>query len=118
MAFPALLTTREAAEYLGFSPRTLEYWRSQAAGPAFSRIGGGARGVRYRVADLDAFIAARTQGCDVAAERPGVPATSRAADFALPAEVEAFARRVAAQAPPMTAAQAATVARIFRGGAA
>ena len=58
-ASSSLLDTRAAAEYLCLSPRTLEKWRSTGVGPAYCRIGGG---VRYRVADLDAFVAARTVG--------------------------------------------------------
>ena len=61
-ASSSLLDTRAAAEYLALSPRTLEKWRSVGTGPAFCRLGGGVRGVRYRVADLDAFVAARTVG--------------------------------------------------------
>lgn len=61
-ASSSLLDTRAAAEYLALSPRTLEKWRSIGAGPVFSRIGSGVRGVRYRVADLDDFVAARTVG--------------------------------------------------------
>ena len=61
-ASSSLLDTRAAAEYLALSPRTLEKWRTRGIGPAFSRIGGGVRGVRYRVADLDDFVAARTVG--------------------------------------------------------
>lgn len=61
-ASSSLLDTRAAAEYLCLSPRTLEKWRSAGTGPVYCRIGGGVRGVRYRVADLDDFVAARTVG--------------------------------------------------------
>ena len=48
-----LLTTTEAAEWLGLSPRTLERYRVTGEGPKFRKIG---RWVRYTVADLDAWL--------------------------------------------------------------
>jgi hypothetical protein len=54
---PGLLTTAEAADYLGREPSTLRWWRSQGLGPRFS---GRYRGVRYSLADLDAWIKANT----------------------------------------------------------
>ena len=53
-----LLKTREAAEYLGRSPGTLANWRCAGTGPKFS---GSGSGVRYRLADLDAWITANTR---------------------------------------------------------
>jgi excisionase family DNA binding protein len=53
---PTLLSQRQAAEYLCLSERTLERWRVQGSGPRFVRCG---RCVRYREADLEAWIAAR-----------------------------------------------------------
>jgi excisionase family DNA binding protein len=47
------VNTREAAEYLGCSPKTLQNWRSSGKGPRFVRIGGK---IAYDFADLDAFI--------------------------------------------------------------
>jgi hypothetical protein len=45
------LTTREAAAFLGLSPKTLEAWRlKQGEGPVFLRYG--SRAVRYLVEDL------------------------------------------------------------------
>lgn len=52
---PALdpwLTPKEAAAFLGFTPKTLANWRSARIGPAYSVIG--AR-VRYRYSALVAF---------------------------------------------------------------
>jgi excisionase family DNA binding protein len=49
-----LLTTIEAAEYLTMSKPTLERWRLTGEGPKFVKMGDA---VRYRPADLDAFIA-------------------------------------------------------------
>lgn len=49
-----LLSNEEAAEYLRISPQTLSSWRSQ--GPheiPYTKVG---RAIRYRVADLDAFL--------------------------------------------------------------
>jgi excisionase family DNA binding protein len=47
---------REAAEYLGLSPRTLEKLRAQGGGPRFAALG---RAIAYAVADLDAWARAR-----------------------------------------------------------
>ena len=49
-----LLTTSEAATYLGTSPRTLEDWRLRGGGPMYRKVG--RRLVRYRAADLEAFV--------------------------------------------------------------
>ena len=46
------LRTKDAAEYLGLSQRTLESWRTNGSGPVFRKIGGA---VRYVPDDLDAF---------------------------------------------------------------
>lgn len=48
-----LLDTGEAANYLTLSTTTMTSWRSRGQGPRFVRIG---RSIRYRRADLDAFI--------------------------------------------------------------
>ena len=50
------LSTREAAEYLGLSPRTLDRYRVSGDGPVFHRFGGR---VRYTRSDLDAWAVAR-----------------------------------------------------------
>ena len=50
------LSTREAAEYLGLSPRTLDRYRVSGDGPVFHRFGGR---VRYTRSDLDAWAASR-----------------------------------------------------------
>ena len=50
-----LLDTKQAAEYLGYSVSSLEWWRTQKIGPRYYKM---ARLVRYRVSDLDAFISA------------------------------------------------------------
>ncbi len=54
-----LLLTDEAAAWLQVAPRTLEDWRTAGAGPRFVKIG---RLVRYRVSDLQEWVAARTRG--------------------------------------------------------
>jgi len=46
------LTTKQAAHYLGLSPRTLEKMRTKGIGPNYYRVG---RGVRHLVRDLDAW---------------------------------------------------------------
>ena len=52
----AVLTTPEAAAYLNVQPSTLEQWRWNGRGPDFVKLG---RSVRYRQADLEAFLGAR-----------------------------------------------------------
>jgi excisionase family DNA binding protein len=49
-----MLSTEQAAEYCGVSPRTLEKHRSRGGGPVFVKLGGL---VRYKVEDLEAWIA-------------------------------------------------------------
>lgn len=54
----ALLTDSQAAERLGVSPATLRSWRCRGIGPAFIKMGRGAKApVRYSEADLEQFIA-------------------------------------------------------------
>jgi len=52
-----LLSEREAAELIGFTPRFLQDRRLRGDGPSFVRIS--ARAVRYRPADLETWAAAR-----------------------------------------------------------
>jgi predicted DNA-binding transcriptional regulator AlpA len=57
----SLIDERAAAEYIGMTTSALRVWRAQTSprsrtvGPPFVRIG---RTIRYRVTDLDAWIAA------------------------------------------------------------
>ncbi|BAH74966.1 helix-turn-helix transcriptional regulator [Solidesulfovibrio magneticus] len=53
---PRSLRTREAAEYLGVSPGTLEVWRCKGRGPRYYKLG---KVVVYDPTDLDAFREAR-----------------------------------------------------------
>jgi predicted site-specific integrase-resolvase len=48
-----LLNEQKAAGSLGLDPKTLRRWRWAGKGPVFYRIGGS---IRYRIADLEAFI--------------------------------------------------------------
>ncbi len=50
-----LVNESEAARLLTLAPSTLRIWRSKGRGPRFVRLG---RAVRYRIADLQAFVAA------------------------------------------------------------
>lgn len=53
-----LLNDSKAAERLGVSPATLRSWRCRGIGPAFIKMGRGAKApVRYSEADLEQFIA-------------------------------------------------------------
>ena len=67
------LSTREAAAWLGLSPRTLDRYRVSGEGPAFHRFGSR---VRYLAADLDDWAAARRRlstSDDGTAAREGRP---------------------------------------------
>ena len=54
-----LLSAREAAALLHLSERTLERFRVSGTGPKFVRLG---RSIRYRLADIEAYIASRVVG--------------------------------------------------------
>jgi predicted DNA-binding transcriptional regulator AlpA len=58
-----LLDTDRVAALLGLRPNTLAQWRVSGAGPVYLKIG---RRVRYRAADVDAWLAtpARRSTCD------------------------------------------------------
>ena len=47
------MTNKQAAAYLGISPRTLEDWRLTGFGPRFVKLG---RRVFYRLQDLAEFV--------------------------------------------------------------
>ncbi len=53
MATPHYLTSKEAADRLRVSTKTLERWRSEGTGPVYSKPSGI---VLYDAAKLDAFI--------------------------------------------------------------
>jgi predicted DNA-binding transcriptional regulator AlpA len=61
-----MLTQREAATILRLSERTLERMRGAGNGPRFVRCN---RSVRYRLADIEAFISARIV-CSTSEGRP------------------------------------------------
>ena len=50
---PRFLRTKEAAEFLSLSARTLEKHRTYGTGPAFKKLGGR---VVYAIADLQAWV--------------------------------------------------------------
>jgi len=51
------LRNAEAAAIIGVAPPTLSTWRSKGRGPRFVKCG---KSVRYRRADLDAWLQSRT----------------------------------------------------------
>ncbi len=56
-----LLNVDQAALYLSVSASTLNHWRSDGKGPKFVKLSGATRSaVRYRLADLRAYVAANT----------------------------------------------------------
>lgn len=56
---PRRLRTAEAAEYIGVSPWTLWHWRAKSEGPPYLKY---KQTLLYDLKDLDAWIAAQTQG--------------------------------------------------------
>ena len=57
IASSVILTTREAASYLGLAMTTLNKWRCHGGGPVFVKLG---RAVRYRREDLNVFVEQRS----------------------------------------------------------
>ena len=49
----SLMTERQASAYLAVAVKTLQGWRWRGEGPRFLKLG---RAVRYRRAELEAFI--------------------------------------------------------------
>ena len=62
----ALLTSREAADFLNKSGSTLEIWRAKGFGPRWIRTG--SRAVGYRIGDLKAYLRLGESVSPVAAE--------------------------------------------------
>ena len=57
MAYVTLLRTPDVAKMLGVSITKLEHMRCAGQGPTWIRVG---RSVRYKPADIDAYLAANT----------------------------------------------------------
>ena len=56
-----LLTTKEAAEFLGMKAQTLMLWRVYHKGPPYVKMTDSPAGaVRYRLSDLNDWISARS----------------------------------------------------------
>lgn len=56
-----LFTTKEVAALLGLEVNTLDKWRTKKSnGPAWIYVGKGKRAVRYRRADVEAYMQANT----------------------------------------------------------
>lgn len=70
-----LLNPLETARRLGITPGVLAKWRLSGRSPAYVKVGGR---VRYRVADLEAWIAARVRLSTSEPERT-TPPSGRAA---------------------------------------
>jgi predicted DNA-binding transcriptional regulator AlpA len=52
------MTEQQLCEMIGVHPRTPKRWRRDGDGPAYSRLG--ARMIRYRIQDVNEWIAARS----------------------------------------------------------
>ncbi len=64
MTTPELLSTSEAADYIGARPHSLEIWRASGRYRIpFVKVG---RLVRYRRTDLDAWLRSRTVNAEAA----------------------------------------------------
>lgn len=63
----ALLDEGAAARLLGLSTHTLRAWRAATRGPRGPRFVRCGRSVRYRLADLETWMAANTFGGDAVA---------------------------------------------------
>ena len=50
------LTVKQAAEFLHVKPNTLDKWRLNKTGPAFSRIGAKRGKILYRLSELVDFL--------------------------------------------------------------
>jgi predicted DNA-binding transcriptional regulator AlpA len=55
----AVMTTEEAADYLGINKKTLDRMRGRGDGPRFIRIT--SKIIKYRQADIDDFLTARVR---------------------------------------------------------
>lgn len=53
-----LLNTAQAAAYIGLRPHTLAVYRTENRNLPFIRLGTGRGIIRYRLADLDAYLSA------------------------------------------------------------
>ena len=53
------LTSKQAAEYLGITSRTLTNWRYRGTGPKFIRTGAAHSRVLYRLRELDLWLEER-----------------------------------------------------------
>lgn len=61
MEIQKLLTTKELAKYLGIGESTLLQYRFDGTGPAYIKLG---HLVRYRMSDVEAWLAKRTEQAD------------------------------------------------------
>ena len=57
----SLLNESQAAKVLGVSVRTIQGWRVKGGGPVFLKLGNGRGSVRYRLEDIEAYLADRTR---------------------------------------------------------
>lgn len=53
-----LLTTHDLAEQLRLADETVRYWRHVGVGPRYLKVG---RNIRYRTADVEAWLKSREQ---------------------------------------------------------
>ena len=67
-AAPRYLNTHQAAEMVGLSPRTMEYYRTTGQGPAYFKLGGR---VRYSVSEIERWVRARRRYSTRGGERAG-----------------------------------------------
>lgn len=67
-----VVSSAEAAQMLGISPRTLANWRVQGRGPAYVRIGKNRSPVLYRVGDVESWLESRLIDGESKAKTSGI----------------------------------------------
>ena len=80
-AHDILLTAVETARLLGLSPRTMDKMRNQGRGPKYIVVS--CRCIRYRRADIDAWIDARVRHKTTPPCHPARAAARRADTFSI-----------------------------------
>ena len=80
---PELMTRDDAADYLGITKDTLAQMASRGIGPQYAKLSG--RVVRYRRADIDAWIESKlTNTAKPVSDRPRTQYTARLTAFTSP----------------------------------
>ncbi len=68
----AVVSSAEAAQILGISPRTLANWRVQGRGPAYVRIGKNRSPILYRAGGIESWLESRLIDGESKAKTSGI----------------------------------------------